>query len=80
MDMKIGTIVQSTAGKDKGRYFCIVQLTENRCFVRDGDMRKIENPKRKNIKHLKPTAHTVQSEALQVNKNLKKAIDSLTIF
>ena len=78
MELQVGSIVLSKAGKDKGSYFCVVELTGNYCFVRDGEIHLLEKPKRKNIKHVIKTPKVLQSEALQVNKHLKKAIDSLS--
>ncbi len=79
--LSVGCVVMSLAGKDKGRFFCVTELirTENSvyCFLRDGDIHKLENPKRKNFKHVLNTPYNLQSEALQANKHLKKAIDSL---
>lgn len=78
--IEVGSVVKSLAGKDKGSYFCVVELIGSYCFLRDGKIRKLEDPKRKNIKHVQDTPYKLQSEALQVNKHLKKAIDGLTNF
>ena len=76
--LEIGCIVESAAGKDKDRYFCVVEIKDGYCFLRDGKIHRLEKPKCKNIKHVRVSPHRLQSEALQVNKHLKKAIDSLT--
>ena len=78
MMLEIGSIVKSVAGKDKDSYFGVVELKDSYCFLRDGKIHKLDNPKRKNFKHVIKTPYKLQSEALQVNKHLKKAIDSLT--
>ena len=78
MMLEIGSIVKSMAGKDKDSYFCVVELNDSYCFLRDGKIHKLDNPKRKSFKHVIKTPYKLQSEALQVNKHLKKAIDSLT--
>ena len=78
MKIAIGDVVKTTAGKDKDSYFCVVELIDSYCFLRDGKIHKLENPKRKSFKHVIKTPYNLQSEALQVNKHLKKAIDSLT--
>ena len=78
MEFTIGDVVKSIAGKDKDRYFCVVELKDSYCLLRDGKIHKLDNPKRKSFKHVRKTPYRVQSEALQVNKHLKKAIDSLT--
>lgn len=78
MKLAVGDVVKTTAGKDKDSYFCVVELKDNYCLLRDGKIHKLDNPKRKSFKHVCKTPYRVQSEALQVNKHLKKAIDSLT--
>ena len=78
MELTIGHVVKSIAGKDKGSYFCVVDLKDSYCFLRDGKVHKLEHPKRKSFKHVQKSPYKLQSEALQVNKHLKKAIDSLT--
>ena len=78
MNLSVGDVVKSAAGKDKDSYFCVVELIDSYCFLRDGKIHKLDNPKRKSFKHVIKTPYKLQSEALQVNKHLKKAIDSLT--
>ena len=78
MKLEIGSIVESVAGRDKDSYFCVVELNDSYCFLRDGKIHKLEKPKRKKFKHVRISPFKLQSEALQVNKHLKKAIDSLT--
>lgn len=49
----IGQIVKSKAGRDKGRTFIIVDILDDKyVMVADGDLRRIDSPKRKKIKHL----------------------------
>ena len=48
-----GQIVYSKAGRDKEKYFVIIEvIDENYVFISDGDMRRVDNPKKKKIKHL----------------------------
>ncbi|RDV83382.1 KOW domain-containing RNA-binding protein [Ammonifex thiophilus] len=51
--IELGRLVSSKAGRDRGRYYLIYEVLSDR-FVRvvDGRIRRIENPKPKNIKHL----------------------------
>lgn len=55
MKIDVGYVVQSSAGRDKGRYYTVIAVVD-RDFVRvcDGETRTQDNPKRKRIKHLKP--------------------------
>lgn len=75
-DLKIGQIVKSKAGRDKGRVFIICQvLDEQFVEVCDGDLRKLKSPKKKKVKHLViyNTVLTEFAEKLQCNKNLNDA-------
>lgn len=52
----LGKIVYSKSGRDKGKMFIIISIVdENFVMLADGDLRKIENPKLKNIKHVQIT-------------------------
>jgi ribosomal protein L14E/L6E/L27E len=53
---EIGRVVYSKAGRDAEKYFIITSvLNEEYVYICDGDLRKIENPKKKKIKHLEFT-------------------------
>ena len=56
MNITVGSIVRSTAGKDKDRFAIVVKLEGGRAFVSDGKYRKLTSPKPKNIRHLAPTS------------------------
>ncbi len=52
--VRIGHLVSSIQGRDSGRYYLVVEIeSESRVRVADGAGRKVESPKRKNVKHLK---------------------------
>ncbi|MBR5155736.1 MAG: RNA-binding protein [Clostridia bacterium] len=59
----IGDIVLSKAGRDSGRYFVVVSSEGIFTYICDGDLHKIEKPKKKKIKHLKNTGSTNESIA-----------------
>lgn len=72
-DSLIGRVVYSKAGRDKGRFFIIVShIDENYVYLCDGDTRKIENTKKKKIKHLAFTNLIADSikELLLINDNV----------
>ena len=51
---EIGNVAISLAGRDKGRYFVIIEVLENGYVkVADGSLRKVDNAKKKKLKHLK---------------------------
>ena len=50
----IGGICQSTQGRDKGRYYLIKNIDpDGSVGVVDGNFKKLSEPKRKNLKHLR---------------------------
>ncbi len=70
----VGKIVFSNAGRDKGKYLVVINCTENYVWVADGKERKLQSPKRKNIKHISLTADSLNPDQFRTNKSLKKAI------
>lgn len=50
---RTGDLVISKSGRDKGRKLVVIKVTdENFVLIADGDLRKIEKPKVKKVKHL----------------------------
>lgn len=47
-----GQIVFSKSGRDKGRAFIIYDYDEDYVFIVDGDLRKLEKPKKKKKIHI----------------------------
>jgi ribosomal protein L14E/L6E/L27E len=46
--LMLGQLAKSIAGRDKGRYMVIIDIIdENYVYVVDGDLRRVEIPKRK---------------------------------
>ena len=43
---------RSTAGKDKGNLYLVLERTEREVLLTDGKLRKLAKPKRKNRKHV----------------------------
>jgi len=71
--VKVGQYVKSIKGRDKNYIFIVTEIVNNK-HVRlvDGDLRKVNNPKVKNIKHLQiinKISATIQ-EVLNNNKKL----------
>jgi len=51
-EIKKGQLVKSRAGRDKGRFYLVYDWDHEFVYVVDGDCRRIQNPKKKNIRHL----------------------------
>lgn len=49
----LGGAALSLSGRDKGRLYIIIGVNENEILVCDGKYRKLENPKKKNVKHVR---------------------------
>ncbi len=56
--MKLGEMVISTAGRDFNKYFVVISIIDkNHIEIADGELRKIDSPKLKNIKHVRKTGY-----------------------
>ena len=52
MEYCVGQLVRSKAGRDKGSDFIVLKVENGYVYVADGRMRKLENPKKKKLKHV----------------------------
>ena len=72
-NIEIGTVVTSTAGRDKGRSFIVVGIIdEQHVYVADGTLRKLENPKKKKLKHLQ--VHNIVIDSIKTKIYEKKQV------
>lgn len=55
MDIGLGSIVFSKAGRDKGEYFVVVASEGEYAYICDGKTRKCDKPKKKKLKHMTVT-------------------------
>ncbi len=68
----VGEYVQSRAGRDKDKIFIVTSiLDEIYVTVADGDLRRVENPKKKKLKHLNPINKISDEIADKLNNNKK---------
>ena len=66
-DVRVGQIVRSKAGRDKGKYFVIIDKVSSFIYLVDGDIRKVESPKKKNVKHVQKTNTVISEEKILLN-------------
>lgn len=53
-EIRIGQVVESTCGRDAGKFFIVIALEEKDfVLIADGKVHKIQKPKHKNKKHLR---------------------------
>ena len=80
--LKFGSIVLSTAGRDKGLLFFVTDISEKDfVYLTDGNIHKIENQKLKKIKHVsltdyidKKIASKIANKQKITNQEVKKAL------
>lgn len=66
-DIMVGQYVRSKAGRDKDRIFVVTEVVDEKyVHIADGDLRRIEKPKKKKIRHLAVLA--------QVSETLKEKL------
>ena len=68
-----GRVVLSTQGRDEGRYFIVLEvIDENFVRMADGLTRKLDHPKKKKVKHLRPKPIVVNVDGSTLpNKRLQ---------
>ncbi|MCR4432168.1 MAG: KOW domain-containing RNA-binding protein [Tepidanaerobacteraceae bacterium] len=84
-EISLGQLVLSCAGRDRGRFMIVVKiLDENYVYVADGTLRKVENPKKKKIKHIRVLnkksdyiAEKLKNKRKIFNDEIKKALEEL---
>ena len=74
MDISKSDIIESLAGRDKGKFFYVIDTEDNYVLIADGRIRKVENPKKKKLKHLKPIDCDRISEEKLTNRFIREAI------
>lgn len=82
MNFCAGDIVISKAGRDKGKHFIVLAVIDEQfVFVADGDLRRVDNPKRKKWKHLEKTGNVsafiqekLKADIRITNPDLKKEL------
>ncbi len=53
VDIKIGQVVKSKSGRDRDKVFLVYEILGNGYVnIIDGDLRKLDKPKKKKVKHL----------------------------
>jgi ribosomal protein L14E/L6E/L27E len=75
VEIVIGSIVKSKAGRDKGDLFIVLRHENEYTYLANGDLRKVDKPKKKKIKHLQGTNY-VSEFISEKMKNIGKVTNS----
>lgn len=87
MDIKVGQIVYSRAGRDKGKKFIVTEIIDEAfVLISDGTLRRVEKPKKKKIKHLETTDilfedinEKIKNKQKITNSEIKKKLETIEI-
>ena len=82
LSLTLGQIVYSKAGRDAGKVFIVVGILDDvNVLISDGDLRRIEKPKKKKVKHLDPTkdinitlGQKLENKLKVSNSDMRKAL------
>lgn len=74
MEFCKGDLVLCNAGREKDRLMCVTAFDEKYVYVCDGKERKLNNPKRKNLKHIITTDKKLSEEMFSTDRALRKAL------
>ena len=70
--VEIGRVAVSTAGRDKGRFFIILDIIDEQyVYIVDGDLRSKDRPKKKKIKHLRFCSEVLGNIAEKLKTNVR---------
>lgn len=83
--MNLGQIIISKCGRDKGRFFIVIEAEHDTVLVCDGSLRKMVKPKKKKIKHIQKTNFVSQlvdtklrTKAVILDDDIQNEINSFT--
>lgn len=65
-----GQVVYSKSGRDKQRPFIVYDFDDEFVYIIDGDLRKLENPKKKNKKHIQIVNEIDYNIKMKLDENL----------
>ncbi|AUS98124.1 RNA-binding protein [Clostridium thermosuccinogenes] len=85
MDTVLGQVVFSKAGRDAGKRFVVVGIVDSMyVLISDGNLRRIEKPKKKKKKHLELSETVIESIGNRLltgqkvsNADIRKALAEL---
>ena len=75
LELVKGCVVKVKAGRDKDKFFVVVDFNDKEAFICDGRRRKVSKPKKKNIRHLALTSTVVSPEDMTCDKRIRLALN-----
>lgn len=74
MDITVGTIVFSKAGRDKKKMLLTIRVEGNYAYVCDGLLRRVEKPKKKKLIHLQKTNYIAEIDSDNITNSQVRRI------
>lgn len=74
MEIRVGQIVKSLAGHDKGDFQIVMETDGVYALLCDGKRRSREKPKRKKLKHVAPTKTVIPENLLKTNRQIRSVL------
>lgn len=75
-EIKVGSVVFSKAGRDQGKFYVVMEIVDdNYVKIADGDLRRVDAPKLKKIKHLVNQGDVIERLAEKFDES-KKVFDA----
>lgn len=75
--LRRGSAVISLAGKDKGTLLVVLCAEGQAAYVADGRKRRVQSPKRKNLRHLRDTGAVIEEHSMATNREIRRALSRL---
>lgn len=84
MEVIAGMVVRSIAGRDKGDVFLVLSREGEYAYLANGELRKVDRPKKKKLKHLQPSSkvsefikNKLETTGKVTNSEVRKALSEL---
>lgn len=77
MELGIGSVVRSEAGRDKYKLMAVVGTDSGMLLLCDGKERRLEKPKHKNPKHTVSTEKVLKDSEMATNRSLRRALAAI---
>ena len=74
MQFEKGMVVRSKKGHDKGKFFVVIRLENDRAYLIDSDARTLDSPKKKNLVHLAPTKTVIDEASMRSDSKIRKIL------
>jgi ribosomal protein L14E/L6E/L27E len=76
MEIERGSLVYSIKGRDKGNLFLVLKRDGDFVYLADGNLRKVEKPKKKKLKHVNVTNTRLEIDEVS-NSDVRKLLKNV---